>query len=313
MVRITNKMMVNDMNLYINNNLKRMSSLLEQQATTKKLNRPSDNPADSVKALRLRTNITETDQYVRNMKEGLGFLETTDSTLDEITQVMQRIREQIVYAGTDTNSPLERDAICKEISQLREHMMTVANTTHGSKYIFAGTNVTQRPCIDANSKWTGNSNELLLEIGVGVTFPMNIEMKDFFGNPDGLDSGGNPDGGIYDFLLQLEKNLTDTIPGSDPPRTLDADLIRGCLDEMDAKMNQLLTKRATLGAKVNRLELQMNRMLDTNLNYEGLLAEVEDADMSELITQINMQESIYKASLAIGARIIQPTLIDFLN
>lgn len=309
MMRITNKMMINDSNFNLQNNLRRMSKLQEQLETGKKLNRPSDNPADIVKALRLRTNITESSQYVRNMKDGVGFLETTDAALEEVTQILQRLREQVVYAGTDSNGPLERDAICREVAQLRQQLVTVANSSYGSKFLFAGSNVTEKPCVEGES-WKGNADALLIEIGVGITFPINTDMSKFFGSPTGVDGGGAYDDGIFAFMLELEKNLT-TLDADG--QTLNADGIRGSLDELDGKINELLTQRATIGAKMNRLELQMNRMEDLEVSYTEMLSDAEDADLAEVITWLNMQESVYKASLAASARIIQPTLIDFLS
>ena len=315
MMRITNKMMVNSALFNMQKNLRRTSELLEQLETTRKLNRASDNPADFVKSMRLRANIVENTQYVRNMKDGIGFLDTLDSALDDATSIIQRLRELIVYAGTDTNGPLERSAIKQEVAQLREHMIVVANSNYGGKYIFAGTNVTERPYTDGEL-WKGNRDDLLIEIGVGVTFAVNVDMSTFFGNPTKTDGGGFDDKGIFGFMWRLEDFLTklnENVPPNMSPRNLNADEIRHSLDELDGKIKELLMERATIGAKSNRLEMQMERMLDMGVEYTELLSQAEDADIAEVITWLNMQESVYKASLAMTARVIQPTLIDFLR
>jgi len=265
--------------------------------------------------MRLRANIVENTQYVRNMKDGIGFLDTLDSALDDATSIIQRLRELIVYAGTDTNGPLERSAIKQEVAQLREHMIVVANSNYGGKYIFAGTNVTERPYTDGEL-WKGNRDDLLIEIGVGVTFAVNVDMSTFFGNPTKTDGGGFDDKGIFGFMWRLEDFLTKlnkNVPPNMSPRNLNADEIRHSLDELDGKIKELLMERATIGAKSNRLEMQMERMLDMGVEYTELLSQAEDADIAEVITWLNMQESVYKASLAMTARVIQPTLIDFLR
>ena len=94
---------------------------------------------------------------------------------------------------------------------------------------------------------------------------------------------------------------------------MDTDAIQAKLGDIDDKLDDLLLRRSTIGAKVNRLELQQNRLESTQTSYAGLLGQVEDADIAEVIMNLKMQENVYKASLAAGARIIQPTLVDFLS
>jgi flagellar hook-associated protein 3 FlgL len=85
------------------------------------------------------------------------------------------------------------------------------------------------------------------------------------------------------------------------------------LGDNDLRINELLLYRATIGARVNRLELQESRLEYTQESYTGLLGKVEDADIAQVIMDLKMQESVYQAALAAGARIIMPTLVDFLS
>ena len=71
--------------------------------------------------------------------------------------------------------------------------------------------------------------------------------------------------------------------------------------------------RSEIGVKSNRAELTINRILDDTLNLKGLLSKNEDADIAEVIMKVKMEENVYQASLSTGARIIQPSLIDFLR
>jgi flagellar hook-associated protein 3 FlgL len=68
-----------------------------------------------------------------------------------------------------------------------------------------------------------------------------------------------------------------------------------------------------VGAKSNRMELVVNRLKDENLNFTNLLSNTEDVDMADVLIRLTSEENVYRASLASGARIIQPTLIDFLR
>lgn len=171
-------MLVSALKNNLNTNLLRMEEIQRQLTTGKIINKPSDDPAGLVKSLRLRTNLNEGEQYNRNIGDGLGYMETSDGALLSINELMQKIRELTVKAATGTNAEDDFKAIAKEVREMNEQLKLLANTTYGSKYIFGGTNVTEPPFTE--KAWMGNDEELVMEIGIGVTVPVNIKMKDFF-------------------------------------------------------------------------------------------------------------------------------------
>ncbi|MDD2510715.1 MAG: flagellar hook-associated protein FlgL [Syntrophomonas sp.] len=178
MMRVTNKMLVNELNRSLANNLLRMDKYQRQLSTTRRINTPSDDPAGLVKSLRLRTNLTEGEQYLANINESLGFLDTTDAAFGNINEILHDAREMAVKASTDSNVKPDFAAIAKKIREMNEQLKMIANSTYGSKYIFAGSNVTETPY--ENAKWRGNSEALETEIGVGVKIPYNIDAREFF-------------------------------------------------------------------------------------------------------------------------------------
>ncbi|MDD3269964.1 MAG: flagellar hook-associated protein FlgL [Syntrophomonadaceae bacterium] len=185
MMRVTNKMMVNSLNRNLSSNLSRLDDLQRQISSSRKINKPSDDPAGLVKALRLRTNLVEGEQYLTNIDDSLGFMDTTDSTLNSINEILHSAREKAVKASTDSNAEDDFQAIADEIREMNEQLKLLANATYGSKYIFAGTNVTESPY--TASGWLGNNEAIEAEIGVGVTVPINIDAKEFFaGRTDDL-------------------------------------------------------------------------------------------------------------------------------
>jgi flagellar hook-associated protein 3 FlgL len=89
--------------------------------------------------------------------------------------------------------------------------------------------------------------------------------------------------------------------------------INSAITRLSNQASNINAVRAEIGVKSNRADLTINRILDDTLNLEGLLSKNEDADMAEVIMNIKMSENVYQASLSTGARIIQPSLIDFLR
>jgi flagellar hook-associated protein 3 len=85
------------------------------------------------------------------------------------------------------------------------------------------------------------------------------------------------------------------------------------IENLNLGMQDLLNSRAVVGAKVNRLETTDSRLTNLDYNFTTLLSETEDADLTQLVTDLSVQENSYNAALIAAAKIIQPSLLDFLD
>src|SRR5690606_18760681 len=77
------------------------------------------------------------------------------------------------------------------------------------------------------------------------------------------------------------------------------------LGAIEANIDRVISNRAVIGARVNRLELMQNRLEDSELNLTSLKSKTEDAEYEKLLIDAQVNENIYQASLAVGAKIIQ--------
>lgn len=143
-MRVTQSMLSNNMLRNLNTSYGKMSKLQDQLNSGKKVTRPSDDPVVAIKGMSYRTDIDKIKQFTRNMGETNNWLDTTDSTLGEAGDALNRVKELIVQAANDTNTADEREKIKAEIDQIRAQLQDLANTQVGSKYLFSGTN-TQKP------------------------------------------------------------------------------------------------------------------------------------------------------------------------
>ncbi len=89
--------------------------------------------------------------------------------------------------------------------------------------------------------------------------------------------------------------------------------VSNAIDKIDTRMNKILEMRSEVGARMNRIELIQGRLVDMSTNLQSLQSKTEDADMAEVITNLKMGENVYQAALSAGAKIIQPSLVDFLR
>jgi flagellar hook-associated protein 3 len=109
------------------------------------------------------------------------------------------------------------------------------------------------------------------------------------------------DKSVFTLLREIVSDLKAGRPGG------------GYLDNLDLVMGNFLAARAEVGARVNRLEMNESWLTDLNINLTHLASKMEDVDMAEAITRFTALENAYRAALSAGARIIQPSLVDFIR
>jgi flagellar hook-associated protein 3 FlgL len=311
-MRVTQSMMNLQMlsNLTINN--ERMSKLQDQLASGKKINSPSDDPVGVVYALRYHAYINHNEQFKTNANDASSFIDFTDSTLSQINEVLQRARELAVQGANGTLTSDDRNAIKNEVDQLYDQLVQLGNTQFNGKYIFNGSKTDLSPY--KPQAWTSNPDNTQIKylLGDGITLNVNLTGQEVFGDPipntDVDPNTGDPTStSTSDNAFAALKQLSDALGNNDQAG------INQALANISSRLDKLQAARADLGARSNRVDLIKNRLDDLENNFQNLLANTEDADMAKTITDLKMAENVQRASLAAGARIIQPTLVDYLK
>jgi flagellar hook-associated protein 3 FlgL len=93
----------------------------------------------------------------------------------------------------------------------------------------------------------------------------------------------------------------------------DREVVEDLVGPLDDALNVVLNSRAVAGAKSNRVEVTLNRLESQRLSFTSLLSDVEDAELTEILTDLATQENAYNAALTAAAKIIQPSLLDFIR
>lgn len=296
-VRVTQNMMTNGFMRNLSNIMREMEKTQYMLSSGKKIRLPEDDPVGSVQVLTYRSALVETEKYLDNAQEAEGWLQNTDSALNEVTNVLHRVKDLMIQADTDSATPESRQAIGQEVRQLTDHVSRIANTTVGGRYIFGGTNTEFPPAQwnGAGYDWKGNGNEIQVEIDAKATVPINSKgLKVFATPPPGYTVG----------LLQMLHEVASTLEAGNRVERL---------DEVDRNIDQVLEERASIGARQNRLDFTKSRLEDFQLTISTTVSRVEDADMAKVITDLKMQENVFRSALSAGARIMQPSLVDFLR
>ncbi len=289
-MRVTEKIISEGMIKNIGSSLRRLDRYYQQLSTGKRLQYPSDDPVGVTVSLKMRAGLRELEQYIANAEFAVSWMEATDASLDELTKVLHRLKEIAVYGANDTLPEDSMNALADEVSELKKHVWQIANTTFENRYLFAGQQ-TKRPAYDASFTYQGDDRPLLLEVGTGSRVDYSVPGSEVFGD-------------FFARLDEFEARL----------RNGDCEGIsRNDLAMLDERLELVLKARSSLGAKINRLQRNIERMGTMEVNYSGLLSKNEDADIAEVVMHLKMSEHVYQAALATGARILQTTLVNYLR
>lgn len=287
-MRVTQSMLSSNMLRNLTTSYSKMGKLNEQLTTGKKVNRPSDDPVVAMRGLGYRMQVDKVAQYQRNIGEVNNWLDSTDDALDKVGQALHRTKELVTNAAnTGTMTDVDREKIKSELDQLRQQIQDTANTKVGDKYIFSGTK-TETPLY---TKGAGYGND--------PAFEQDITINVF----DGVDLNVNSKSvGMFKDIDDMFQQIEDG--------TISFDEAIGAVDGM---MDDLLTERADVGARQNRAELMDDRLQTQEGISKKQMSLNEDIDFEKVITEMISQESVHRAALSVGSRIIQPSLVDFLR
>jgi flagellar hook-associated protein 3 FlgL len=293
-MRVTQGMLASNSLKNLSNSYTQMGKYQDQLSTGKKINKPSDDPVVAMKGMYYRSNLTEVEQYKRNLSEAYLWMENSEAGIEQVNEGVQRVRELTVQGANGTLVETDKAAIAREIEQIKKDIMTVANTQVAGRYIFNGTDTTNPPVSDGGTgapQVTVNSKDYNVEVSRGVSLKANINSENVFSQK------------LFDTLQGIQENLEGK--GSSDLNTL--------LVDLDQQINSMSAERSELGARYNRLEMIEARIDQQEVISTRILSDNEDADIERVIMDLTSQESIHRAALSVGARIIQPTLMDFLR
>lgn len=274
--------------------LGRVARIQEQLSTGRVLNRPSDSPTDTTSAMRIRASLADQKQYLRNAEDGIGWLGQIDVTLTSVVGQIRRARELGIQGANDANaSPQAREALAVEIEQIRESLISASNASYLGRPVFGGV-VAGEKAFDADGTFVGVPGEVSRTVARGVKVPVNVDGTSVFG-PNGAN--------LFDDLEQLAAGIR-----AGDPAALGAELT-----DLDTALTRVTSALGDVGARYNRLDRARQAADDLTLSLTSSLAQVENVDLARATMDLKLNEVAYQAGLAATARLVQPSLSDFLR
>lgn len=292
----------------LNRTKTRYDAAINQSTSGKKLTSLSDNPADMSYVLTLRSKISQIDQFDKNISSAFGFLNTSESALDQVQTVMHSIVSLAEQGASDTVGPDERNTLADKIEEMRDEILNYANSEIMGKYIFAGSATDTQPFTQAPDTWdavnniwipgvvtyNGNSDDIDVQADFSVTVTTNIPGDEVF-------TGPNFD--IFDRLSTLVQNL----------RNNDTVAIGNDIGNMNEILDQVSSAISTIGNRTSHLQQIQGLLKSFRSSIQAKMSSLEDADMAEVITNLSREEVGLQATLQSGSRIQRYSLMNYLG
>jgi flagellar hook-associated protein 3 FlgL len=295
-MRVTNTMMMQSTIRHLGQSLERLQRGQEQLATGRAILRPSDDPGGTTTAMNLRGELRATDQRSRALDDARTWLGMADASLSTGLDLLARVKQVTVQASnTGAIGPASRAALAAEVYAIRGELLGVANTQHLGRSIFAGT--VAGPAYDASGSYLGDAGAVRREVAPDVTIDVNLTGEAIFG------SGAAPEGDLFAVL----ERLATAISSGDPAA------IAAEHAHLDAARERVATATGTVGARGSRLESIQWETERRRADLGESLSRLEDVDVAAAILEAKAHENAYTASLQVAARILPPSLVDFLR
>ena len=273
--------------------LQRQQQLYDQATSRQQITKPSDDPTATASALGVRADQAATAQYKRNADNGDAWLTTADSTLSSVEDIMRRVRDLTVSGANDGSLSTEaKEAIATELDGLKKSLLSLANTTYLGRTVFAG-NSDAGVAFQPDYSFTGAAGSTV-ERRIGPDTTVRVDA-------DGAAVFGTGTGSVFALLDNISNDLRTGVNVG--PR----------LGEIDDRTKAIVGEHAEIGGRQTRIDKAKDLLAVGANSLEAQRSSLEDVDLSKVLLDLKTQDVNYQTAIAVTARVLQPTLMDFLR
>jgi len=295
--RVTNHTQMRAAQRNLQENMNQLAKLQDRAGTLKAITRPSDDPTGAANSMKVQADIRAVEQYGRNVDDGSGWLDTVEGALSASTKTMNKIRDLTVQGANDGSlSTAAKEAIALELEGLCKELLGQANTSYLGRSVFAGNSDAGVAIGGAPAyAFTGAPGSTVeRRISPDSTVRVDADGGAVFGANAGA-------GSVFTLINNIAQDLRGGVN------------VGARLAEIDTRMGAMTAEHTRVGAQ----HAQIGRAEEALMEESGLLeaqrAAIEDLDLGQVILDLKLQEVTYQSALAVTARVLQPTLMDFLR
>ncbi|MBN1628118.1 MAG: flagellar hook-associated protein FlgL [Deltaproteobacteria bacterium] len=299
-MRISSKTIYDRINNSLQSTYSDMYNAQEVVSTSKRINKLSDDPVGLVSVLDLRSSISNVEQLGRNVSMGKTWLTASESALTQVNDILTDVKVLTVQMSSANTGASERANAAVVVDEYLDEIISLANSQSGGRYLFAGTNTDSAPFqlneTTGEVDYNGNTTDFSIKIGSGSNIAVGRVGSEIFG--EGWDESN-----IFKTLVDLKGYLeANDISG-----------IQDAMGNLDGHMTKINAEISGIGGKTVRMEVKENIIADLKLTYTDRKSQIEDADLAEATIELNAMQLAYNAALTSASKVMQLSLVDYIE
>jgi flagellar hook-associated protein 3 FlgL len=287
----------------INQKKEDLDRLTTMASSGSRILKQADDPLAWSQAMDFRQTIRQIDSFQKNIAFALGWSQATDNALNKVTDLVERAKQLAVQA-ISAPSTEKRQAQTQELNQIIQEAVNLANSQYRDQYVFSGRQFTTAPFtvtkdssgeVQSISGYQGDTQDLEVRVGNGVHQKINLNGQDVFGDP-------SQNTGILHELLQLKNAVRDgNITAIQQQETA-----------IDASYQNLQRQSAIVGTSQEALDDKKSLLDSIKINDQSQLSDIADADMAEVISQLQQKQTVFQAVLRVTGMLADLNLTRFI-
>ena len=264
----------------------------DRATTLRAIQKPSDDPVGTASSMQVRKEQAAAAQYSRNANDAAAWLATTDSALSGVYSVLNNVRDLTVRAANSgTMSDTDRDAFVTQFRSLKADLEARANTTYGTRSVFAGSS-TAAVAYDPATGWAASGTDVSRRVGDGTTVRVDTTGTAVFGSGD--DS-------VFGMIDSIVSDLQNGVN------------VNARIGDVDTALGTVRGAQADVGVRHAAALAAQDSLKSATVSLESRRAGIEDVDLAKAVLDLQVQQTNYQAALAVTAKVLQPTLMDYLR
>ena len=280
------------------NNIETLNESLDtvsrQVSSGKKLTQLKDSPLSSAELVAENDQISEIDQYQSNISTGSYFLQTADSTLNEVNNLVNSVYSQGSNAASDSVSSEARSQMAVQVRSLRDQIYALANTQVRGRYLFSGSAVLKQAFSISGDDVTYGGSSATSSVTIddgGMTVSDNIVGS-----------------AAFDSVFASIGTLATAMDGNDTTG------IQSALSQVSSALSDLNQTRQQIGTNLTLLNNTTSSLSSRETNVKNRQSALEDADMAAAAVQLGQTQTALQTTISAAGKILtQNNLFDFLG
>ncbi|AWB10994.1 flagellar hook-associated protein 3 FlgL [Thermodesulfobium acidiphilum] len=291
MSRVTMNIMINQFNSDLNNQLTSIAKDSYELSSGNAIQLPQDNPVSNNYIMSFKEKINGINNYQNNITAGQSILNSTDSALTSISTILNNANT-IALQGANVTNQDSLASLEKSVEALKQSLLSVANTSIGNTYIFAGSKSSSAPfSLDSNGNvvYSGDSASINYSVEPGVTTRVNIDGTQLLPIFKALDN----------LQLALESGNQVTISNT--------------VSDIQNAIKTVNDLQSIVGSRQNMMQYLSNYYSNALTNYSSILSNYQNVDFPTVVTDYATRQTAYQAALKVGAQILPQSLVNYLQ